>query len=203
MFYYRFSLLAKAWAVLHPLQISLGFGWGGEASPFPLATPLVLINNLFFHGSILCLILLIETFKFDYIFPKLLLKLVYSFMFSSCQIWTMCAQVKSFLTLRLWLQYCTTVQHIHTRVLRHNERRVLTEGPLLRAEITISEMHILSSSTTHIRTHSYCAQVLSSESFISVANTISQLQTTPTRRSNGVKGMLHEPSAARRSGLHA
>ena len=77
-------------------------GFGGEASPFPLATPLVLINIYFLHGSILCLILLIET-KFDYIFQKFLLKLVYSFKFSSFQIWTMCAQVKSFLTLRLCL----------------------------------------------------------------------------------------------------
>ena len=87
-------------------KFSGGGGGGAERGKLPLflpppATPLVLININFLYGSILCLILLIET-KFDYIFLKFLLKLVYSFKFSSCQIWTMCAQVKSFLTLRLW-----------------------------------------------------------------------------------------------------
>ena len=42
-----------------------------------------------FNWSILCLILLIKT-KFDHIFLKFSLKLVYSFKFSGCQIWTMC-----------------------------------------------------------------------------------------------------------------
>ena len=101
------SILIAGWGVGCSSSFANFSGFRGEASPSPLATPLVLINIYFFHGSILCVILLIET-KFDYIFPKILLKLVYSFKFSSCQIWTMCAQVKSFLTLRLWVQNCVS-----------------------------------------------------------------------------------------------
>ena len=72
-------IASEAWAVLHHLQIFRGFGGSGS---FPLSPGDVTgINIYFYHWFILFFILLIET-KFDHIFLKFLLKLVYSFKFS-------------------------------------------------------------------------------------------------------------------------
>ena len=56
------------------------------------------------------------------------MKLAYSFKFSSCQIWTICAQMKSFLTLRLCVYISGSQKLGYSCRLRHFDQIFVTLG---------------------------------------------------------------------------
>ena len=80
------SILIACWGVSCSPSFANFPGFQGrwKLPPSPWRRQWYKLIFIFFMG-LFCAILLIET-KFDYIFPKFLLKLVYSFKFSSCQI---------------------------------------------------------------------------------------------------------------------